>query len=152
MGADMTVSEGQDMAERRELIRNLVLRHGYARIDDLSKQLGVSLMTIHRDLDALSHQGYLTKIRGGATANPNALLESRVTERTLAMRDEKASIAAHCASLLSPGQTVFFDDSTTAMAVLPHLIACTPITVATNFLPVINKLAGAPGVPFIEEI
>lgn len=135
--------EIQDLTERRESIKRLVLRDGFARIEDLTRILGVSMMTVHRDLDALVQQGYLTKIRGGATANPSALLESRVAERTVAMREEKAAIAAAAARLLSPGQTVFIDDSTTAMAMVPHLIAGAPITVATNFLPVINKLAGS---------
>lgn len=135
--------------ERRERIKALVLRDGYARIDDLTRTMGVSTMTVHRDLDALAHQGYLTKIRGGATANPSALLQSRVVERSASMRAEKAAIAAHAARLLAPGQTVFLDDSTTAMTLLPHLMDVVPITVATNFLPIINELAGVAGVELI---
>ena len=142
-------AESQDLIERRETIKAQVLRDGYARIDELTRSTGVSLMTIHRDLDALAHQGYLTKIRGGATANPSALLESRVSERTAAMQQEKAAIAAHAAKLLSPGQTVFLDDSTTAMALMPHLRSSVPITVATNFLPIVSRLAGATGVELI---
>ena len=141
--------EQTDLAERRARIKTLVLRDGFARIEDLTHLLGVSLMTVHRDLDALAQQGYLTKIRGGATANPNALLESRVAERRVAMQEEKTAIAAEAATLLAPGQTVFIDDSTTAMAMVPHLLASTPITVATNFLPVANRLAGANGVELI---
>ena len=141
--------EQTDLVERRARIKTLVLRDGFARIEDLTRSLGVSLMTVHRDLDALAAQGYLTKIRGGATANPNALLESRVAERQVAMQEEKTAIAATAATLLAPGQTVFIDDSTTAMAVVPHLLASTPITVATNFLPVVNRLAGASGVELI---
>jgi len=141
--------EVQDLGERREAIKSIVLRDGYARIDDLTRSLNVSLMTIHRDLDALAHQGYLTKIRGGATANPSALLAAKVTERAVAMQDEKTSIAAHAATLFRTGQTVFLDDSTTAMATLPHLIAAAPITVASNFLPVINRLTGVPSLELI---
>jgi len=148
-GGRRASADAQDLTERRDLIRALVLKDGFARIEDLTRKLGVSLMTIHRDLDALAHQGYLTKIRGGATANPSALLESRVSERVTAMKGEKAAIAAHAAKLLSPGQTIFIDDSTTAMAMVPHLIAASPITVATNFLPVITRLAQSPGVDLL---
>ena len=147
--ADRPSSESPDLVERRETIRRIVLRDGFARIDDLTRRLGVSLMTIHRDLDALAGQGYLTKIRGGATANPSALLEARVPERVAAMREEKMAVAAHAAKLLSPGQTVFLDDSTTALAMIPHLVAAAPMTVATNFLPVIPRLAGQQGVEVI---
>ncbi len=144
-----TVTDFADPAERREHIRTLVLRDGFARIDDLTRALGVSLMTVHRDLDALAQLGYLTKIRGGATANPNALLESGVAERRVSMQAEKRAVAAAAAEMLAPGQTVFLDDSTTAMALVPHLIAHAPITVATNFLPVATALAGAAGVELI---
>lgn len=147
--SDRPSSDSPDLVERREVIRGIVLRDGFARIDELAQRLGVSLMTIHRDLDALAAQGYLTKIRGGATANPSALLEARVPERVAAMRDEKLAVAAHAAKLLSPGQTVFLDDSTTALAMIPHLVAAAPVTVATNFLPVIPRLAGQQGVELI---
>lgn len=145
----MIASDGLDLAVRRETIKTLVLQDGFARIEDLTKLLGVSLMTVHRDLDALAQLGFLTKIRGGATANAQALLEARVPERVAAMQDEKSAIAAHAAKLLSPGLTVFLDDSTTTMAMVPHLIAAGPITVATNFLPVIGKLAGVAGIELI---
>lgn len=124
----------------------MVLADGFARIDELAKALGVSLMTVHRDLDTLAGEGWLTKIRGGATANPSALAEAGVRERAAAMRAEKQVIARQAARLLGPGQTVFVDDSTTALALLPHLAAAAPITVVSNFLPVISGLADLPGV------
>lgn len=97
-------------------------------------------MTMHRDLDALEAEGWLTKIRGGATANPSALIDAGVAERTAAMHEEKAAIAAVAARLLRHGQTVFLDDSTTALALAPHLLTHPPITVATNFLPAVDVL------------
>jgi DeoR/GlpR family transcriptional regulator of sugar metabolism len=134
---------------RREAIRTLVLRDGSARIDDLAEHLGVSVMTVHRDLDALAAAGWLSKIRGGATANPSALVESGVTERSRASYREKHAICADAASLLSPGQTVFIDDSTTALPLVPHLVRAAPITVVTNFLPVLTAVAGAPDVDVV---
>jgi DeoR/GlpR family transcriptional regulator of sugar metabolism len=131
---------------RREAVRARVLADGFARIDTLARDFEVSVMTMHRDLDALATEGWLTKIRGGATANPSALLEMGVRERATAQRAEKAAIAAEGAELLGRGQTVFLDDSTTALALLPHLMAHAPITVASNFVPVLTGLAGAPGV------
>jgi DeoR/GlpR family transcriptional regulator of sugar metabolism len=109
----------------------------------------VSIMTVHRDLDALAGEGWLTKIRGGATANPSALLDAGVRERSTALQADKAAIAARAAALLGTGQTVFLDDSTTALALLPHLAAVAPVQVATNFLPVVQGLAGCRGVDVV---
>lgn len=136
-------------SHRRDQIRRIVVRDGFARIDDLAGRLGVSLMTVHRDLDALAAEGWLTKIRGGATANPSALAEAGVRERSLAMRREKDAIAGRAARHLGPGQTVFVDDSTTALALMPHLTAAAPITVVTNFLPVVAETADLPGVDVV---
>lgn len=140
------VFDRSPLTARREAVRERVLAEGFARIDELAREFDVSVMTMHRDLDALVTEGWLTKIRGGATANPSALLEFGVRERASAQRVEKAAIAAEGAALLGRGQTVFLDDSTTALALLPHLIAHAPITVASNFVPVLTGLAGAPGV------
>lgn len=136
-------------AERRDQVRRQVLEHGYARIDDLARRFRVSLMTVHRDLDALAEAGWLTKNRGGATANPSALLAATVRERAAALQHEKSSIAARAKHLLARGQTIFLDDSTTALALLPHVAAVAPVTVATNFLPVVEGLAGCRDVELI---
>ena len=53
-----------------------MLAEGFARVEDLAHELGVSAMTVHRDLDALEAEGWLIKIRGGATANPSAVMIS----------------------------------------------------------------------------
>ncbi|GGO95703.1 DeoR/GlpR family DNA-binding transcription regulator [Wenjunlia tyrosinilytica] len=137
---------GLGLGERREFIRREVVKRGFARIDDLARALGVSAMTVHRDLDALAEEGWLTKIRGGATANPSALLEAGVRERSAALSAEKEAIAARAARSLSRGQTVFVDDSTTALALHPHLTAAAPLTVVTNFFPLVRALGATKGI------
>jgi DeoR/GlpR family transcriptional regulator of sugar metabolism len=133
-------------AARREQVRRRVLAEGFARVDDLARAFDVSAMTVHRDLDVLELEGWLTKIRGGATANPSALVEAGVRERVAAMRAEKAAIVELAARLLARGQSIFLDDSTTALGLVPYLVAHMPITVATNFLPAIASIGDSPGV------
>lgn len=133
-------------APRREQVRRRVLAEGFARVEDLARSLDVSLMTMHRDLDALETEGWLTKIRGGATANPSALVEAGVRERTAAMKAEKRAIAELAARMLAHGQTIFLDDSTTALGLVPHLVTHPPMTVATNFLPAIAALGESPNI------
>lgn len=131
---------------RRELLRKRVVAEGFARLDDLAKMFDVSVMTIHRDVDALEAEGWLVKSRGGATANPSALVDGGVRERSFAMRAEKAAICGLAATMLTHGQTVFLDDSTTVLGLVPFLLALTPMTVATNFLPVISALQESTGI------
>jgi len=131
---------------RRDEVRRRVLSAGFERVDELARLLDVSVMTIHRDLDALQADGWLTKIRGGATANPSALRDAGIEDRLEALPSEKTAMAAVAARLLSHGQTIFLDDSTTVLSLVPHLVDHVPITVATNFLPVVAALHGAPDV------
>ena len=72
----------------------------------------VSLMTIHRDLDALAQSGAIVKIRGGArsvrhTGDPG--FEERLQENNTG----KISMANKALTLIQPGSTVFLDASTT---------------------------------------
>ena len=128
------------------MVRDHVLTAGFARLDDLAAEFGVSLMTIHRDVDALAEEGWLTKMRGGATANPSALAEASVNARAAAMAEEKRAMADVAAGLLGRGQAVFLDDSTTAMALTGHLLAHAPAMIATNFVPAITALGTAAGI------
>ena len=77
---------------RRELITEHVLRHGSARVSDLTEVLGVSDMTIRRDLEALDQAGVLDKVHGGATlpadAAPTTVEPGFVVKSTTAGRRE----------------------------------------------------------------
>ncbi len=53
-------------ADRRKRILELLAERGIVRIGELSRALGVSAMTVHRDLDRLAAEGRLRKVRGGA--------------------------------------------------------------------------------------
>ncbi|MFD9858739.1 DeoR/GlpR family DNA-binding transcription regulator [Streptomyces alboflavus] len=134
---------------RRRRIRDLVVAGGFVRAADLADDFDVSLMTVHRDLDFLQSQGWLRKVRGGATALPSAQFHGSVAERMTAMAQTKQRLARAAARLLVPGQTVLLDDSTTCLHLTRELTERTPLTVLTNSLPAITALAKAPGVSLI---
>lgn len=62
-------------ADRQQRILDLVGSSGSVLVSDLVDELGVSRMTINRDLDHLAGTGAVTKVHGGAisTAEPSAL-------------------------------------------------------------------------------
>ena len=134
---------------RREQVRQRVLDDGFARIEDLAEAHGVSIMTIHRDLDVLQSEGWLRKVRGGATAQPSAVHHGDVRHRVQAMADAKAEIAAAVVPAVLPGQSVMIDESTTALALAGLLPSRGPLTVITNFLAAVRLLAGQPDVDLI---
>jgi len=79
--------------QRQEQIADYVLQQSFVRLQELVDLFGVSLMTIHRDLDELATQGVLRKVRGGATVLPSALFESDVRYLLNTALKEKEAIA-----------------------------------------------------------
>ena len=72
----------------------------------------VSLMTIHRDLDALAQSGIIVKVRGGARSVRHAGdigYDIRLQENNAG----KMVMANKALELIQPGSTVFLDASTT---------------------------------------
>lgn len=83
----------------------------------------VSLMTIHRDLDALQKSGSVVKFRGGA----KSVRHTGDPEFNVRMRENnsgKAIVARKALELIQPHTSVFLDASTTNLAlarVLPDI-------------------------------
>ena len=83
---------------------------GEITIKALADALGVSEMTIHRDVDVLQKQRYVYKKRGAVV-----YIENADRENTDFYAEEKRLIGIKAASLIADGQSVIFDNSTTAM-------------------------------------
>jgi DeoR/GlpR family transcriptional regulator of sugar metabolism len=135
--------------ERRELIRDEVVATGTVRIDELARRFGVTVMTIHRDLNVLEGEGWVRKVRGGAVADPSATIDTSVRYRMTAMVREKQEIARHALRHVHRGEALIVDDSTTAFRLAELLPRRTPLTVITNLVPAITALGGEPGIELI---
>lgn len=109
------------------------------RVSELAESLGVSEMTIRRDIDGLDAAGALRKVHGGA-ASRTALsaLEPGFGANAEQRTDAKESIAATAAALIRPGMTLALTGGTTTYRLVDHLAG--PLTVLTNSLPAAEKL------------
>lgn len=137
-------------SERHDAITELVLSAGTMRIEELAEQFGVSIMTVHRDLDTLEARGILRKSRGSVTALASSLIESSPEYRAREHRRQKESIAHAAFDLVEPGQAVILDDSTTGLHLARMLPQRQPVTVITNFRRVLDELVGHPGIALIS--
>ncbi len=135
--------------ERQGRIAEYVLQQGSVLVDSLAERFGVSRMTIHRDLDDLEARGILRKIRGGATAERSSLFESDVRFRTRSAIREKEALARLAAKYVEPGQAIIMDESTTLLPLARLLRSLTPLTVITDFLPIVSEFTGVEGIRLI---
>lgn len=135
--------------QRQQQIVDHVLAQGSASAAELTELVGVSLMTVHRDLDELARRGLVRKFHGGVSAQPSTVFEGSSEYRKGAQRSLKEAIARTALSLVEPGGSILLDDSTTALALARLLGDVGPLTVATNYLPAIDVLKQLPEVHLI---
>lgn len=133
--------------QRHALIVSQIRRTGAVRVGDLAEQLDVSEMTVRRDLDALTEQGLMQRVRGGARLTQQAGAEVAYTLRATQQLPAKARIAEAARELVQAGDTVGFDASTTALA-LAQRLGGAPVQAVVTSLDVANALASAK-VPFM---
>lgn len=106
---------------RQEQIREYIEHKNVVTIKELQALFpNVSLMTIHRDLDALEHSGLVVKFRGGAksvrlTGDPE--FNVRMGENNFG----KNAMARKALELIQPHSAVFLDASTTNLTIAKNL-------------------------------
>ncbi len=142
-------SENLSSEGRRDLIIEELRRQDEVTVTGLSAMLGVSDVTIRKDLQQLEDQGYLTRVRGGAVFSGRGQLELRFAARQQLCLDEKRRLAARAAELVRPGATVFLDGSTTVFQMARLLRQVQGLTVITNGLYAALELSFAPEITTI---
>lgn len=106
---------------RRVTIENLLLTEGEVSYSALAIALGVSEMTVRRDIEALEKAGVGRRVRGGAIAVESARDEPPFRTRETRALHEKTRIGQIAASLIRPGQIVIIDSGSTALCVATAL-------------------------------
>jgi DeoR/GlpR family transcriptional regulator of sugar metabolism len=123
---------------------------GYAPVEALARRLGVSQMTIRRDLDRLENDHLVARVHGGATLDDGrGNAERALGERVVESQPEKRAIGREAANLVDDGDTVIIDAGTTTLEVARQLIGRTGLTVVSNSLAVLETLAQSPGIRVI---
>ncbi|MBB4934804.1 DeoR/GlpR family transcriptional regulator of sugar metabolism [Lipingzhangella halophila] len=133
-------SDARPQEARQQAIAEFVAKQGSATAVELAELTGVSVMTVHRDLDELARRGLLRKFRGGVSAQPSTVFESDAEYRLNARIEQKRAIAARAAEYVEPGGSIILDDSTTALQIASLLEPLSPLTVVTNYRRTIDEL------------
>jgi DeoR/GlpR family transcriptional regulator of sugar metabolism len=112
------------------------------RVPEIAQMLGISDGTVRNDLNALEDEGLLMRVHGGAVLNEqpknfNAAFNIRHQEH----EKEKEMIAKKAASLVSDGDSLLLDASSTAFYFALHLGEYQRLRVVTNGIDVARLLA-----------
>jgi len=132
-------------AARRAAIQRQLLLDGSVAVETLSREFGVSVATIRRDLTVLDEEGEIRRTHGGAISKA-----PRGADQAFALREKvdpgaKRAIARKALELFEADQTLFMNDGSTILALARELVATgMPFTVATPGINVATTLAENP--------
>ncbi|MEO7446957.1 MAG: DeoR/GlpR family DNA-binding transcription regulator [Humibacillus sp.] len=136
-------------SQRRSVILDLVEDQGAVKVSDLVERLGVSDMTIRRDIERLSSDGLIERVHGGALAMGSAHTseEPGFSAKSLLQLAQKQAIAHAAAQHVTPGSAIGISAGTTTFELARAVKDVPNLTVVTNSVPVAQLLheSGGPG-------
>lgn len=129
--------------QRQARILEEVRRAGGVRVSDLTILLGVSDMTIRRDLDQLSAAGAIQKVHGGAVLGSRVSEEPGFEAKSGIAQPAKQAIAARAARMIAPGTAIALSAGTTTWALARHVASIPGLTVVTNSTAVADAICAS---------
>ncbi len=124
--------------ERHRYVLEQLQQHGSCKVADLARHLGVSEMTVHRDLAHLARLNLLVKVHGGAVLRN--YIELTFQDRAVRNHEAKVAVARRALELVRPGSSLYLAPGSTAHE-LALLLNRENLMVYTNSLPTATALA-----------
>ncbi|MDA3956611.1 DeoR/GlpR family DNA-binding transcription regulator [Oceanispirochaeta sp.] len=127
---------------RHDKILNLLQNLRQISVSDLTERLGVSQVTIRKDLTILEEKGLILRNHGGAMLAQATNQISTVSTRKGLFFDKKDRITSKAIELIQEGDSVCIDASSTNL-LLAEKIKTLPIRVITNSLEIMKTLSSS---------
>lgn len=126
----------------------MVLKSGAVSTASAARTLAVSEETARRDFEKLEADGLLSRSHGGAVRLNDSHRDLPLDSRESANVKEKIALAKSALALIKPGDSLFFDASSTVFH-LARLLPNMDLTILTTALKVAIELARRPGIRVI---
>ena len=129
--------------EREKQILEILLKDKRATVQQLAKALFISEPSVRRDLASLEKQNLIKRVHGGAVLEETALSRNKIPFliREYEQSSAKVQIAQKAIELVRDNDVVFLDASTSCYYLIPFLAARRNLTVITNGVKALAKLA-----------
>jgi DeoR family fructose operon transcriptional repressor len=128
---------------REKQILEILLKEKKASVSQLAGALFISEPSVRRDLQSLEKQNLIKRIHGGAMLEENAISKNKIPFllREYEQSGAKAVIAAKAIDLINDNDVIFMDASTSCYYLIPFLASKRNLTVITNGVKALTKLA-----------
>ncbi|MCJ7467284.1 MAG: transcriptional repressor AgaR [Maribacter sp.] len=124
---------------RRSKILQILDDLGQVNVNDLSKEMEVSEVTIRNDLDKLEKSKLLVRAHGGAFKTSNIALA--VSEKKNINYELKRLIGKKAITLIEDNDSIILDSGTTTFEISNNLQGFEKLTVISNALDIVNNLS-----------
>ncbi|MCF2707322.1 DeoR/GlpR transcriptional regulator [Arcanobacterium haemolyticum] len=131
-------------AQRREAILTELKRTPVLSYRELRSLLGVSDMTVRRDIAALEENGLVSTISGGVKAVGRVPFEPARMIKAQHDVEEKQAIARIAAARVQPGMSIYLDAGTTIQTMVASLMSVDGLTIVTNDIDIASALVDHP--------
>jgi DeoR/GlpR family transcriptional regulator of sugar metabolism len=122
---------------RRAALQRLIAERGFVSVADVAREIGISEMTVRRDLEALGRDGLIQRSHGGAAPAPAPAViasEPSYAARRDLNGDAKQRIALAAAALVLPDQAIGLDAGSTVAYLAAQLAGRNALEIVTNSL------------------
>jgi len=125
---------------RRSKILKILEEKGQLRVPEISKQFGVSVVTIRNDLIKLEKKNLLIRTHGGAIKEQRVSFDFAVNQKAEMHTQEKLRIANKAVEFIMEGDTIILDSGSTTQQIAKQLNKFKNLTVVTNALNIVATL------------
>lgn len=137
--------------KRFDEIMKILKEKGNVTVGFLNNKLGVSEMTIRRDLNELAKEGLIVRVHGGAVL-PDYIgtsYEPVYESKKRMHRDEKIRIGRFAANLVNDMETIVLDSGTTTLYIAKNIKSKLGLKVIVMDIKLAEELANSPNIEAI---
>ncbi len=134
--------------ERRNKIVALLMQRERMTVDELASHFDVTGATIRSDLTCLMEQNKVIRTLGSAIIVKHTQV-SPLAERLNIQSEKKRAIGRLAVSLVTEGEIIAIDASSTSLAMAPYLKNINELTLVTNCLAVANEFVNSKNIRII---
>lgn len=137
-------------AERQNLIMSRLASQAVLSIAELIEALGVSHMTVRRDIQQLEREGRVSSVPGGVRLPQPIRFEPSHDAKATSAHEEKVAIGRLALEQIPPGAVIYLDAGTTTLEIARGLAGRDDVTVITNDFVIASFLIRATRCPLFH--
>ncbi len=128
--------------ERRALILRELEQKAEVHVTELSRETGISEVTIRKDLTILQRRNLLVRTRGGAMRKPveNLTADVTIARKRMFNYQEKERIGKEASKMIREGDYIMLDSGTTTLEIARNLDRFRDLHIITNAMNIATEL------------